>query len=209
MQVLRDPRQKRFFKAKDMSDLFQLGDQYAQAPETAQIFAGVNSEIPLLEAGEASTLTTPTMQPPESPEVETNGKSGSAGRSHPSPQILKDVDDQGMPHSNLQHLYFGKYLLQICRSCKSCWRIGYGSGYEIADGEINDEKELLMQAGMIRRCCAIYLRVQESWELWTMQKLRAPTTLKASQLRPRRQKRQNEPQMHCADPKLKCRSIPP
>ena len=31
-QVLRDPRQKRFFKAKDISDLFQLGDEYAAAP---------------------------------------------------------------------------------------------------------------------------------------------------------------------------------
>ena len=63
-QVLRDPRQKRFFKAKDMSDLFQLGSQYAQAPETAQIFAGINSEIPLIEAGQATALTTPTLGPP-------------------------------------------------------------------------------------------------------------------------------------------------
>jgi len=62
--VLRDPRQKRFFKAKDMSDLFQLGDQYAHAPETAQIFAGINSEIPLIEAGHATHLTTPSLQPP-------------------------------------------------------------------------------------------------------------------------------------------------
>lgn len=63
LQVLRDPRQKRFFKAKDMSDLFQLGDQYAQAPETAQIFAGINSEIPLIEEGRATALTTPSLQP--------------------------------------------------------------------------------------------------------------------------------------------------
>ncbi len=73
--MLRDPRQKRFFKAKDMSDLFQLGDQYAQAPETAQIFAGINSEIPLIEAGQATNLTTPSMQPP--PE-ETEGEATTA-----------------------------------------------------------------------------------------------------------------------------------
>lgn len=63
MQVLRDPRQKRFFKAKDMSDLFQLGNQYAQTPETAQIFAGINSEIPLIEAGQNTSLTTPSLSP--------------------------------------------------------------------------------------------------------------------------------------------------
>ena len=50
--MLRDPRQKRFFKAKDISDLFQLGDEYAVAPETAAIFAGINTEVPLPPAGD-------------------------------------------------------------------------------------------------------------------------------------------------------------
>ena len=80
-----------------MSDLFQLGDQYVQAPETAQIFAGVNSEIPLIEAGEASALTTPTMRPPEDPEAMTNGKPGSAARSaQVFPQSAKDMEEQGI-----------------------------------------------------------------------------------------------------------------
>ena len=87
MQVLSDPRQKRFFKAKDMSDLFQLGDQYAQAPETAQIFAGINSEIPLIEAGQATRLTTPSLSPagarPNSdagPSPEVDGEQGAEGQ---------------------------------------------------------------------------------------------------------------------------------
>ena len=63
VQVLRDPRQKRFFKAKDMSDLFQLSDPRTAGPETAQIFAGINSEIPLIEAGQATALTTPSLAP--------------------------------------------------------------------------------------------------------------------------------------------------
>lgn len=46
-QVLSDPRQKRFFKSKDMRDLFTLGDQYLDAPETAAIFAGLDSEVAL------------------------------------------------------------------------------------------------------------------------------------------------------------------
>ena len=41
MQVLSDPRQKRFFKSKDMRDLFTLGDEYAEASESAAIFAGI------------------------------------------------------------------------------------------------------------------------------------------------------------------------
>ncbi len=43
--MLQDPRQKRFFKARDMSDLFTLGSEYAAATETATIFAGLNGEV--------------------------------------------------------------------------------------------------------------------------------------------------------------------
>lgn len=44
-KVLRDPRQKRFFKAKDLSDLFTLGDEYAEGTETAAIFSSLGTEI--------------------------------------------------------------------------------------------------------------------------------------------------------------------
>ncbi len=43
--MLQDPRQKRFFKAKDMSDLFVLGSEYATATETADIFAGLDGSV--------------------------------------------------------------------------------------------------------------------------------------------------------------------
>ena len=43
--MLSDPRQKRFFKSKDMRDLFTLGDEYADASESATIFAGLDSHI--------------------------------------------------------------------------------------------------------------------------------------------------------------------
>lgn len=43
--MLSDPRQKRFFKSKDMRDLFTLGDEYANATETSEIFASVNGEV--------------------------------------------------------------------------------------------------------------------------------------------------------------------
>lgn len=49
VQVLRDPKQKRFFKSKDIHDLFTLGDQYAGASETAHIFSSLHGglEVPL------------------------------------------------------------------------------------------------------------------------------------------------------------------
>ena len=57
LQVLSDPRQKRFFKAKDMADLFTLGDEYAPQTETADMFASLNGEVTApedLEAGQTA-----------------------------------------------------------------------------------------------------------------------------------------------------------
>lgn len=90
--MLRDPRQKRFFKAKDMSDLFQLGDQCAHAPETAQIFAGINSEIPLIEAGQATHLTTPSLLPlAEDADALPGGTAGAAN----APEEGRSLPDEG------------------------------------------------------------------------------------------------------------------
>ena len=56
LQVLSDPRQKRFFKSKDMRDLFTLGDEYANATETSEIFASVNGEVTATLAAEQAPL---------------------------------------------------------------------------------------------------------------------------------------------------------
>ena len=47
--MLRDPKQKRFFKSKDIHDLFTLGPQYAGASETASIFSSLHGglDVPL------------------------------------------------------------------------------------------------------------------------------------------------------------------
>lgn len=69
VQVLRDPRQRRLFKAKDMADLFTLGPQYDDgAPtETEQLFAehavGVSVPIPE-ESGPSEEEEGPAMQGP-------------------------------------------------------------------------------------------------------------------------------------------------
>lgn len=57
VQVLSDPRQKRFFKAKDMRDLFTLGDEYANATETSEIFASVNGEVTATLAAEQAPMS--------------------------------------------------------------------------------------------------------------------------------------------------------
>lgn len=38
-QVLRDPRQKRFFKARDIHDLFTLGSQVFTMSDTAAVMS--------------------------------------------------------------------------------------------------------------------------------------------------------------------------
>lgn len=109
--MLRDPRQKRFFKAKDMSDLFQLGDQYAQAPETAQIFAGLNTEIPLLEEGKATGLTTPSLP-----------ATASAAEASQS-EVPRDSRQAPGPASNAD----GTFSLKLCaalRTAVTSWWCG-------------------------------------------------------------------------------------
>jgi DNA excision repair protein ERCC-6 len=56
-RVLRDPRQKRFFKAKDLSDLFTLGDEYAEGTETAAIFSSLGTGITQFHEPERVTTT--------------------------------------------------------------------------------------------------------------------------------------------------------
>eukprot|EP00026_Physarum_polycephalum_P000777 Phypoly_transcript_00778.p1 GENE.Phypoly_transcript_00778~~Phypoly_transcript_00778.p1 ORF type:complete len:1043 (+),score=239.81 Phypoly_transcript_00778:241-3129(+) len=43
-KILKDPRQKRFFKSKNLHDLFTLGD-YHKRSETSDIFAGLNPDV--------------------------------------------------------------------------------------------------------------------------------------------------------------------
>ena len=63
LQVLSDPRQKRFFKAKDMADLFTLGDEYAPQTETADMFASLNGEVTAPEDPEAGQTTRTQVGP--------------------------------------------------------------------------------------------------------------------------------------------------
>lgn len=100
-KVLKDPRQKRFFKAKDLSDLFTLGDEYAEGTETAAIFSsvGATSEInaaELLNEPKSDNGNTQNLDD-DSPQGVTNGQQeGDAS-------ILKELFDQTGMHSALNH----------------------------------------------------------------------------------------------------------
>lgn len=63
--MLRDPKQKRFFKSKDIHDLFTLGPQYAGASETASIFSSLHGglEVPLDPDSVAVPADTPQPAP--------------------------------------------------------------------------------------------------------------------------------------------------
>eukprot|EP00741_Cyanophora_paradoxa_P022391 tig00021463_g21617.t1 len=72
-RVLKDPRQRRFFKAKDLRDLFTLGDEYQQGTETGDLFG----------EGEAAALPAPPPAGPSGPGGEAGAGAGrrAAGRS--------------------------------------------------------------------------------------------------------------------------------
>ena len=67
-QVLRDPRQRRLFRAKDMADLFTLGPQYDDgAPtETEQLFAqhAVGVSVPVADDAADDEEEGPALQGP-------------------------------------------------------------------------------------------------------------------------------------------------
>ena len=62
-RILKDPRQRRFFKANDMHELFTLGfqeqDPKKRKTETAAIFAGTGSEIKIQPVSKGSGKKSP------------------------------------------------------------------------------------------------------------------------------------------------------
>ncbi|BDA48603.1 probable DNA excision repair protein ERCC-6 [Coccomyxa sp. Obi] len=90
-KVLRDPKQKRFFKSKDIHDLFTLGDQYGGASETAQIFSSLHGglEVPLDPDSVAVPVQTDATAgnkdgPSEAAPGDSSGEEAEADASGPS-----------------------------------------------------------------------------------------------------------------------------
>jgi DNA excision repair protein ERCC-6 len=124
-KVLKDPRQKRFFKAKDLSDLFTLGDEYAEGTETAAIFsslgpaAAVNGPMECLDEPSHPNDTINESKPENVPEngdhlagarvedfkgAEPNGNNGTHDvEQQGDASILKELFEHGGMHSALDH----------------------------------------------------------------------------------------------------------
>ncbi|XP_038067729.1 DNA excision repair protein ERCC-6-like [Patiria miniata] len=86
-RVLKDPRQRRFFKSNDLFELFTLGsDSSNHGTETSAIFAGVGSDVKVRTAARPS--------PPRKKSVEkTRGERREDGESRKRPSNKKTEDD--------------------------------------------------------------------------------------------------------------------
>lgn len=103
-KVLKDPRQKRFFKAKDLSDLFTLGDEYAEGTETAAIFSSIGAATNIdaaniLEDSKDNAITEEDCKVTEKGENSQPGAKEHEGDAF----ILKELFDQAGMHSALDH----------------------------------------------------------------------------------------------------------
>lgn len=96
-KVLNDPRQRRFFKHKDIKDLFKLGDD-EEGTETGDIFAGTAAKETIATKREPHLLPDGSAAPASTTDGEPK-ESGSA-------QLLNslfDESDDGVLHSTMNH----------------------------------------------------------------------------------------------------------
>lgn len=103
-KVLKDPRQKRFFKAKDLSDLFTLGDEYAEGTETAAIFSsiGASTNIDAAEILDESKQENAQDEGRATSSVRDE-EGNDAAQQEGDAFILKELFDQAGMHSALDH----------------------------------------------------------------------------------------------------------
>jgi len=110
-KVLKDPRQKRFFKAKDLSDLFTLGDEYAEGTETAAIFsslgpsAAVNNteDLEALENITTETSDVVVQRNLDHDSVDTPKEQMNNEQQEGDAHILKELFDHAGIQSALDH----------------------------------------------------------------------------------------------------------
>lgn len=106
-KVLKNPQQRRFFKARDMKDLFTLQDDDKNgSTETSNIFGQLSEDVNIgapdgEERGEGSSAL-PTSAEAE-PSVDGNGKSDlRSDQADEESNILKSLfDGQGVHVSNM------------------------------------------------------------------------------------------------------------
>ncbi|PSC71103.1 CHROMATIN REMODELING 8 [Micractinium conductrix] len=99
-KVLRDPRQRRFFKAKDLTDLFTLGDEYADGTETASLFAHLGTDVlPEEDAGAAGDGAAAAVAAGGSASDHDDYISGGEGRAGGATPARQQQQQRGTPGS--------------------------------------------------------------------------------------------------------------
>eukprot|EP00736_Rhodelphis_marinus_P006224 Rmarinus@m.17114 len=105
-KVLKDPKQRRFFKARDLKDLFSIGDD-AEGTETGDLFADVVSEATAGQPSERKTskekaslqrdqLLHKQLDRPENPENDEKSSSGAA-----AVKAVKEASGEELVHALL------------------------------------------------------------------------------------------------------------
>lgn len=95
-KVLTDPRQRRFFKPKDMRDLFTLGDDEEEGTETGDIFSGTGARE--VKAGDVDRGGD-DGEPNNDTQDKKKEQTGNASLLN----SLLDDDDDGVLHSTINH----------------------------------------------------------------------------------------------------------
>jgi DNA excision repair protein ERCC-6 len=97
-KILRDPKQRRFFKARELADLFTLDEGAAAgdggAGQTAELFAAVDGEIDAAEAaarGEAAPEGLQTLRAEQAEEAEAAAGGGANGSGADDAHILASL----------------------------------------------------------------------------------------------------------------------
>lgn len=101
--MLTDPRQRRFFKQKDIRDLFTLGDGEERGTETGDIFAGTGA-LEIKAKSEVKNLgeNKGTAQTPGMHNSDINGTGKETGEASIL-NLLLDENDDGALHSTINH----------------------------------------------------------------------------------------------------------
>ncbi|KAK8938445.1 putative chromatin-remodeling complex ATPase chain [Platanthera zijinensis] len=102
-KILKNPRQRRFFKAKDMKDLFTLQDDVKDnASETLNIFGQLSGELNLEISSNQGEQSSPIKESSPGPERPRNAEKTN-GSANEETNILKSLLDAQGIHSALNH----------------------------------------------------------------------------------------------------------
>lgn len=100
-KVLSDPRQRRFFKPKDMRDLFQLGNETEEGTETGDIFAGTGAKE-ITRPSFQNQMETENGQDGTEPTEEHHENKPETGTAGLLNSLLEDLGG-GQLHSTINH----------------------------------------------------------------------------------------------------------